>query len=250
MTQTSNNSGVSVEKLAFNYENKPIFNNLNINFSKNHWTAIIGSNGSGKTTLLRLIAGLEEATSGTINTFGQKPSVVFQNPDTQFFSNTVEDDIAFTLENMKVNPSKMSGIIQTTLNSFGIAELAKKNPQELSGGQKQKVALISAIVSNSEILLLDEVTSMLDPYDRQIILETIRNLTGQTIISISHDAEEIMMADTVVVLKDGKVIAQDAPVKILSDKKIVKDNHLPISKQSIYSPLFNGKIPKKVLEVL
>ena len=231
---------IEIKNLSFSYEQDGEFiNNLSLAIEKGKYTVILGHNGSGKSTLAKLIVGLIEADSGDIYVLGDKLSldtvyqirnkvgIVFQNPDNQFIGSTVRDDIAFGLENHLVEPSKMDDLINDYARKVGMEEFLDKEPSNLSGGQKQRVAIAGILVMHPDIIIFDEATSMLDPKGKREIKELtakMREINPDiTIISITHDIEEALLADDVVILKNGKVILHDNAKNAFKDEeKIVE----------------------------
>ena len=202
---------------------------------KGSFVAILGHNGSGKSTLSKLIVGLLEKNKGqiffddeemdkkTIKKLQTKTALVFQNPDNQFIGATVEDDIAFGLENKCFPHDKMQEEINHFAESVNMLDYLKKEPSNLSGGQKQRVALAGALVLRPEILILDEATSMLDPKGKSTVRKIIDRIHQEnpelTIISITHDIDEALLADQVFILSKGKLVKSGKPQDILRDEK-------------------------------
>lgn len=204
-------------------------NNVSLSINKGEWIALIGPNGSGKSTLAKMINGLLVPSSGTVSVKGLSLSdetvwdirkavgMVFQNPDNQFVGATVEDDVAFGLENHGVPREEMKERILEALEQVRMLEFLKSEPARLSGGQKQRVAIASVIALRPDIIILDEATAMLDPQGRFEVIEAVRKIKEKyqlTVISITHDLDEAAYADRVVVLNQGQVVRQDAPNKI------------------------------------
>lgn len=231
-----NNKKVVVEfdKIHFSYvENLPILKNVNFQIFENEYVCIVGHNGSGKSTISKVLTGLLKPQSGTIKLFNTEIGqdnlkflrnnigIVFQNPDNQFVGLTVKDDIAFGLENRKVPRDKMLDIIYKAAEAVGVVDLLDKEPAELSGGQKQKVAIASVLAINPNIMIFDESTSMLDPKGKQELKELMLDLikyANKTIISITHDMEEVINADKVIVMQKGQVFLIGSPKEVFSDK--------------------------------
>ena len=193
------------------------------------YVTIIGHNGSGKSTLAKLIAGLLPIKEGKIIIDGlevneenigkirTKLGIVFQNPDNQFIGSTVKDDIAFGLENKQVKQEDMDGIINEYADKVGLHDFLNYEPQNLSGGQKQRVAIAGILAMKPSILIFDEATSMLDPKGKKEIKKLMYDLAGGddiTIISITHDIEEVLQSDDCVVLNKGKLFMHDTPEKV------------------------------------
>ena len=234
---------ISVSNLSFSYsKNQNIIDDVSFDIEEGKYVSIVGPNGSGKSTLARLIVGLLDKTNGSISLFGQEVDkknivslrkdigIVFQNPDNQFIGATVEDDIAFGLENKLTRKEEMRDIVQNIANSLGVSPFLTKEPSNLSGGQKQRVALAGVLALSPKLLILDEATSMLDPKGKKEIFELIKeikkNNPSLTIVSITHDVEEAYLSDQVIVIVDGKVAFNDVPSKIFSNEEKLKEYHL------------------------
>lgn len=233
---------IIVNNVSYTYPNSNTMALKEISFklTQGSWTAIIGHNGSGKSTLAKLLDGLilPDDNQGRIVVDGYDSNnndniwkirnimgIVFQNPDNQFVGATVEDDIAFGLENRNIDLDEMKERVNQALHEVGMAEYRKKEPQTLSGGQKQRVAIAGILALNPKIIILDESTSMLDPEGREQILNLIQKLQkekGLTVISITHDVNEIMLANQVLVLNSGKLLAQATPDKIFNDSDLLQ----------------------------
>ncbi|ERJ12358.1 energy-coupling factor transporter ATPase [Haloplasma contractile] len=228
---------IEINDLVFSYEkNKKVINNLSLSIKRNKWTCILGHNGSGKSTLSKLIIGLLAPRTGEIVVDGTKLSeetvydirakvgLVFQNPDNQFVGSTVRDDIAFGMENQQIPRDEMIRRIDTYISKVNMNDYLNQEPHLLSGGQKQRVAIAGALALDSKVLIFDESTSMLDPQGRDDIVGLINHLKDdgdKTIISITHDLHEACLADQLVIMKEGKVIATGNPQDILIDKELM-----------------------------
>ncbi|PAK86747.1 energy-coupling factor transporter ATPase [Lentilactobacillus parakefiri] len=224
---------IQIKNISFNYpDQERLFTNFSMNIHEGEWTAIIGQNGSGKSTLARLIDGLIVLKSGQIVVDGltvndenifdirNKIGMVFQNTEDQFVGATVEDDVAFGLENRQIPREKMQQIVENSLKQVGMWDFRDRIPANLSGGQKQRVAIAGIIALSPKIIILDEATSMLDPRGRQEILklvDKIKHDNDLTVISITHDIDEAAGADQVIVVNKGKVVEADQPDKIFGD---------------------------------
>jgi len=221
---------IEVKDLTYSYNNEiNAVEGINFSVEKGSYTCIIGHNGSGKSTLAKLIAGLLEIKHGEVKINGlvlnetnlmeirKQLGIVFQNPDNQFIGSTVQDDIAFGLENSLVDSKDMPAIIEEFANKVGLAEYLNKEPQNLSGGQKQRVAIAGVLAMRPNIIIFDEATSMLDPKGKKEIKELIRTLhvdKGFTILSITHDIEEVLQSDDCIVLNKGKLYMHDSPANV------------------------------------
>lgn len=190
---------------------------------RGEWLTLLGENGSGKSTVARLIVGLAEPESGSIQfnqqivnqqnkfTLWEKIGVVFQNPDNQFIGTTVQDDVAFSLENLNLSYAEMEKRVSIALKQVGMYDLREKDPSQLSGGQKQRVAIAGILALEPDMMIFDEAFIMLDPKSRKTILNQLKSLQkelGLTIISITHDHNEAVLADRLLVLEKGKIIDQ------------------------------------------
>ncbi len=236
---------IEINNLCFSYSSEEeTIKNLSLKIEKGKYTTILGHNGSGKSTLAKLIVGLLEKESGNIfvdnmelneeNVYEirNKIGIVFQNPDNQFIGSTVRDDIAFGLENHLVPTEKMDDLINEYALKVGMSEFLDKEPTNLSGGQKQRVAIAGVLVMHPEIIIFDEATSMLDPKGKREIKEITTSLhrlfPDMTVISITHDVEETLLADNVVILEKGKVAYNGTKEDLLSKPEILTSLNLEI----------------------
>ena len=225
---------IDVKNLSFRYkESQEYYDVKDITFhvKRGEWLSIVGHNGSGKSTTVRLIDGLLEAESGEIVIDGQRLTeenvwnirrqigMVFQNPDNQFVGATVEDDVAFGLENQGLSRQEMKKRVEEALDLVGMLDFKKREPARLSGGQKQRVAIAGVVALRPAILILDEATSMLDPEGRRELIETVKGIRkdyDMTVISITHDLEEVAMSDCVLVMKRGEIESTSSPRELFS----------------------------------
>lgn len=250
---------IDVKNLSFRYkESQEYYDVKDITFhvKRGEWLSIVGHNGSGKSTTVRLIDGLLEAESGEIVIDGQllteenvwnirrQIGMVFQNPDNQFVGATVEDDVAFGLENQGLSRQEMKKRVEEALDLVGMLDFKKREPARLSGGQKQRVAIAGVVALRPAILILDEATSMLDPEGRRELIETVKGIRrdyDMTVISITHDLEEVAMSDRVLVMKKGEIESTSSPRELFSRNdldQIGLDD--PFSNQLKYSLSQNG----------
>ena len=250
---------IDVKNLSFRYkESQEYYDVKDITFhvKRGEWLSIVGHNGSGKSTTVRLIDGLLEAESGEIVIDGQRLTeenvwnirrqigMVFQNPDNQFVGATVEDDVAFGLENQGLSRQEMKKRVEEALDLVGMLDFKKREPARLSGGQKQRVAIAGVVALRPAILILDEATSMLDPEGRRELIETVKGIRkdyDMTVISITHDLEEVAMSDRVLVMKKGSIESTNSPRELFSRNdldQIGLDD--PFSNQLKYSLSQNG----------
>lgn len=233
---------------------KCTINDVSFTINKGEYVALIGHNGSGKSTIAKIIVGILEAftdgnendgvyidgikmTENNYQSLQKKIGMVFQNPDNQFIGSTVQDDIAFSLENVAMPYDQMKVLVKEYSKKVGMYEYLSREPSSLSGGQKQRVAIAGTLVRHPEILVLDEATSMLDPQGRNDIRTLIRNMKKEnhdlTIISITHDIEEAYQSDRVIVINKGKVVKEGTPDDVFSDEVLMKkiDLTIPFYKQ-------------------
>ena len=228
-------SKLEVRNLSFSYSEEQVaIDDVSFSIDKGKFVVVLGHNGSGKSTLAKLIVGLLEKKSGqiyfdnqevdrrTLSNLQSKTALVFQNPDNQFIGVTVEDDIAFGLENKCFPHDKMQEEINLFAESVNMLDYLKKEPINLSGGQKQRVALAGALILRPEILILDEATSMLDPKGKSTVRKVVDKIHQEkpdlTIISITHDVDEALLADEVLILSHGKLVKSGKPQEVLRDE--------------------------------
>ena len=227
---------IELKNVSFRYD-KTVeeyqIDTVSFHVKQGEWLSIVGHNGSGKSTVVRLIDGLLEAESGEIYIDGKKLTretiweirskigIVFQNPDNQFVGATVEDDVAFGLENHCVEQEKMQGIIEDVASRVGMTDFLSAEPTKLSGGQKQRVAIAGILAIEPDIIIFDESTSMLDPQGKASINAQIRKLHEEkniTILSITHDMEEVAQSENVIVLENGEIAMQGTPMDIFKQE--------------------------------
>jgi energy-coupling factor transport system ATP-binding protein len=238
---------LEIKNLRFTYDQQTdVVKNVSFRVEKGSYTSIIGHNGSGKSTIAKLIIGLLEKSDGeiiidgislneeTINQIRGKVGIVFQNPDNQFIGSTVRDDIAFGLENHQVPQKDMDDIITHFASEVGMADYLENEPTRLSGGQKQRVAIAGVLAMKPDILILDEATSMLDPKGKEevnALVDEIHREHNMTIISITHDIEEVVKSDYVFVMNEGEFVMQGKPQDVLlhANKLIDIDLDVPFT---------------------
>jgi hypothetical protein len=225
---------IEVRNLKYKYDSESenyTLNDVSFQVKKGEWLSIVGHNGSGKSTTVRLIDGLLEAESGDIIISGDKLTaenvwekrrqigMVFQNPDNQFVGATVEDDVAFGLENQGLDYDLMVERVQQALEFVSMQDFKEREPARLSGGQKQRVAVAGVVALRPDIIILDEATSMLDPEGRLDLIQTVKKIKDGnqlTVISITHDLDEIALSDRVLVMKEGQVESTATPRELFS----------------------------------
>ena len=235
---------IEVKNLKFSYDQEIMaINDVSFSIQEGSYTTIIGRNGSGKSTIAKLIAGLLEKKSGEILIDGlpldeehltairRTIGIVFQNPDNQFIGSTVQDDIAFGLENHCVPQAEMDGIIQKFASKVKMSEYLNSEPTHLSGGQKQRVAIAGVLAMQPKILIFDEATSMLDPQGKAEIKKVIMDLHKEshlTILSITHDIDEVVSSDDVLVMNNGKIAMFGSPEDVFKDEDRLRRMDLDI----------------------
>ncbi|ATP59935.1 energy-coupling factor transporter ATPase [Mesomycoplasma dispar] len=231
---------IKVSNICFSYTNdidQLVLKDISVVFEKGKYYAILGHNGSGKSTFSKILSGIFRPQKGTVEVdsillnrenlpkIRKKIGIIFQNPDNQFVGATVEDDIAFSLENINENPKKMNKIIIDLAEKVQMKSYLEREPQFLSGGQKQRVAIASVLALNPEIIIFDEITSMLDPRGKADvikILDDLRKDKTKTLISITHNMDEAILADEIIVFAKGQIIAKGDPRLILNDENIIE----------------------------
>lgn len=236
---------VEVKHLSYSYNKTfEVIKDISFDVNEGEYVSIVGHNGSGKSTLCKLLIGLLEKSSGEILINGlsldkdnlqeirKKIAIVFQNPDNQFIGATVEDDIAFSLENANVPRDEMVTLVKEYAFKVDMDEFLSKEPSYLSGGQKQRVAIADALVRKPEILILDEATSMLDPSGKEDILrlveETRKENPKLTVISITHDIEEAYLSDHIILLHEGEIVLSCLPNELFEKVDVIEKYNLAV----------------------
>ncbi|MFJ1627844.1 energy-coupling factor ABC transporter ATP-binding protein [Marinilactibacillus psychrotolerans] len=228
------NEIITLNNISYKYtdeENQYALDNISFSIEKGEWIAIIGPNGSGKSTLAKTINGLVEPESGEVKvgefdlneqniwSIREMVGMVFQNPDNQFVGSTVQDDVAFGLENLGIPRDQMVERVHDALEKVNMLEFAEREPARLSGGQKQRVAIAGIVALQPEIMILDEATSMLDPKGREEVLRTVKEVKERenlSVISITHDIDEAAAANRIIVMRAGKLVKEGTPEEIFS----------------------------------
>jgi energy-coupling factor transport system ATP-binding protein len=228
---------IEVEHLTFRYDQRvqtETLSDVSLTIEKGEWVAIVGQNGSGKSTLARTLVGLLTPESGKITIAGQelnektkwelrkKIGMVFQNPDNQFIGTSVQDDVAFSLENLNIPYDEMKSRVDLAIEMVGLSSYKLHDPSHLSGGQKQRVAIAGVLALNPDVLVLDEAFVMLDPRSRRELLETLQDLNHKqdiTILSITHDMNEAASADRIFIMKQGKLVNSGTPDVIFTQEQ-------------------------------
>lgn len=225
---------IRLENITYKYTEedlRPALQDVSFSINRGEWVAIIGPNGSGKSTLAKTINGLIEPDSGVVEVGGltlneknvwsirEMVGMVFQNPDNQFVGSTVQDDVAFGLENLGVEREDMIERVRNALDKVNMLEFAEREPARLSGGQKQRVAIAGIVALRPDIMILDEATSMLDPQGREEVLRTVKEVKERenlSVLSITHDIDEAAAANRILVMRDGQMIQEGTPESIFS----------------------------------
>ena len=230
----------------------PVLEHVNLDIPRGQFLAVLGHNGSGKSTLAKHLNAILTPSEGVVYVDGidtrqeemiyeirQNVGMVFQNPDNQIVAAIVEEDVAFALENLGVEPKEMRQRVDDALKEVGMYEYREHAPHQLSGGQKQRVAIAGIIAMRPECIVLDEPTAMLDPKGRREVIKTVRKLNrdfGITVVLITHYMDEAAKADRVVVIDNGHMLLDDTPKNVFSHVEQLKSVGLdvPQSTELVY----------------
>jgi len=263
---------IEVKNVTFEYKDSDrvntVIENFNLSIEKGSFTVILGHNGSGKSTLAKLLNGLYKPDSGDVFVDGintkdenyeievkRRVGMVFQNPDNQLIASIVEEDVAFGPENLGLPPEEIRKRVDESLKSVGMYEYRRSAPHHLSGGQKQRVAIAGIIAMEPDCIVLDEPTAMLDPRGRAEIIDTIVSLNknkGITVVLITHFMEEAELADRIVVMNKGEIIADADPKTVFCDVKTLKEVGLdvPQTTELLYKLKTDGiDVPTNVISI-
>ena len=249
---------IQIENLSFSYQNNKIFKNLSFSIKKGEYLCIIGKNGSGKSTLAKLLAGLIFQQEGNIKISGYDAKnkkdlleirkligIIFQNPENQIITTSIFDEVVFGLENLAIPRENIKEIAEKSLKSVGLLEYKDRLIYQLSGGEKQRLAIASVLAMGTEILIFDEATSMLDPIGKKQVLKLMKELNsqGKTIIHITHDRNDILEASEVILLSKGEIKYQGNPYRIFENdefnpflikiKNILEKNNIRVDDKNI-----------------
>ena len=237
---------IRTEDLHFTYQGDETetLHGIDLEIEAGSFVAILGHNGSGKSTLSKLFNGILLPTSGRVLVNGidtthedklldvrRTVGLVFQNPDNQIVANVVEDDVAFAPENLGVEPAEIRRHVDDALKTVGMYEYRMHAPHLLSGGQKQRVAIAGVLAMQPQCIVLDEPTAMLDPVGRREVISTVTRLSreqGITVVLITHHMSECVGADRLIVMSEGKVIADGAPREVFSQVELLKSEGLSV----------------------
>ncbi|WP_099156769.1 energy-coupling factor ABC transporter ATP-binding protein [Virgibacillus ndiopensis] len=236
---------IEFRNVSFRYgdEEPWVLKNCSFEIYENEWIAVIGHNGSGKSTIAKLMNGLLFPQEGEIIINGQKVNeetiwdirkdvgMVFQNPDNQFVGTTVQDDVAFGMENRGFPREEMVQRIEQNLTAVGMQDYRLTEPHRLSGGQKQRVAIASVLAISPQVLILDEATAMLDPKGRMEIMRTVSKVQEEhqiSLITITHDLQEVVQAERVLVMNKGEIWDEATPREIFAKKDALREIGLDV----------------------
>ena len=245
----TNNVMIEVKNVSYLYdeEDQPdikALDDVSMTINQGEFVGIIGHNGSGKSTLSKLFNGLLQPSSGEILVLGmntadydslipirQNVGIVFQNPDNQMVATIVEEDVAFGVENLGLEPSKIRERVKDSLDIVDMAEFKDKKPHQLSGGQKQRIAIAGVLAMKTKCIIFDESTAMLDPQGRAEVLNVVHKLNREdnaTIIFITHYMEELVSADRIIIMEKGKIALQGTPKEIFCEQEKLKELRLDV----------------------
>lgn len=253
---------IEFRNVSFRYgEEQPwVLENVSFEIYQDEWVAIIGHNGSGKSTIAKLMNGLLYPQEGEILINGmpvndehvweirKQVGMVFQNPDNQFVGTTVQDDVAFGMENRGVPREEMVTRIDEVLKAVRMEDYRLTEPHRLSGGQKQRVAIASVLAIQPAVLILDEATAMLDPKGRKEIMRTVSEIQAKneiSLITITHDLQEVVQAERVIVMNSGKVWEEATPREVFAKKDELRKIGLDVP----YIALLTDELKRNGLEI-
>jgi energy-coupling factor transport system ATP-binding protein len=239
-TRPGGSLAVCCERVSFSYPDseRPALSEISFELRRGEYVGVVGPNGGGKSTLVRLLNGLLKPDSGRIRVFSHDPAtepfevrrhlgVLFQNPENGLVAPFVEDDVAFGLENLGVPREKMRERVAGAIRSVGLEGYERREPNTLSGGEKQRVALAGLLAVEPEILVLDEPTSMLDAAGRGEVLERLEALRARkSVLHVTHHLEELINADRILVFNGGELVANESPERLFSDAELLRENRL------------------------
>ena len=237
---------IEFEQVHFSYPGgeREILCGIDLKIESGRFVAVLGHNGSGKSTLAKhmnailtptegrvLVHGIDTADENRLLDVRRKVGMVFQNPDNQIVANVVEDDVAFAPENLGVPSEEIRRRVDEALEIVGMSEFKQHAPHLLSGGQKQRVAIAGVIAMQPDIIVLDEPTAMLDPQGRQEVVSTVTRLcreNGMTVVLITHHMDECVGADRLVVMSEGRIVADGSPAAVFSQVELMEREGLTV----------------------
>lgn len=245
---------------------KLVLDGVSVSVHEGEFLAVLGHNGSGKSTLAKhfnailvpgegkvLVDGIDTSDESRIYDIRKQVGMVFQNPDNQIVATVVEEDVAFALENLGVEPKEIRKRVDEALKKVGMYNYRLSSPDQLSGGQKQRVAIAGIIAMQPRCIVLDEPTAMLDPKGRKEVLSTIHQLNkemGITVVLITHYMDEAAQCDRIIVVDDGKVLTEGSPREVFSNVDLLKQRGLDVPQVTELCHILrkNGiKIPKDII---
>jgi len=252
---------IQLNNVNYRYSNRASYalKNISIDVYPQQFITILGPNGSGKSTLAKVLNGLLIPEKGDVivdHIYTTKETndllqirklvgMVFQNPDNQLVANTVEEDVAFGLENQGIAIDTMRRLVDQALEKVGLSNFKTAEPHHLSGGQKQKVAIAGIIAMRPKVIILDEATSMLDPKGRDEVLKTIKQLNQEekiTVIQITHHLQETIFSDRIMIMNQGEILLDGSPKQVLSERDTLKEVGLevPLAGELVHRLLTKG----------
>ena len=245
---------IEVNNLVYSYiaedgSCEEVLKNINLKIQKGEFVAVLGHNGSGKSTFAKHLNAIHLPLGGTVYVDGINTAdedrlwdvrshvgMVFQNPDNQIVASVVEEDVAFAPENLSVPPEEIRKRVDDALETVGMTEYRNHSPHMLSGGQKQRVAIAGIIAMKPEIIVMDEPTAMLDPIGRREVMKTIEDLNtrfGITIVLITHNMDEAVKAQRVIIIDGGKIIIDDTPRNVFKNVELIRDIGLDVPQATL-----------------
>ncbi len=241
---------IQFNRVSYSYEAEegmeplPAVRDITLSLRRGEFVAILGHNGSGKSTLAKLmnsilvpdsgnvtVRGMDTADDAQLTEIRKTVGMVFQNPDNQIVATIVEDDVAFGPENLGVEPAEIRRRVDEALRSVGLYEYRLREPHKLSGGQKQRVAIAGVIAMQTQCIVMDEPTAMLDPKGRREVMQTIHKLKqelGITVILVTHFMDEALQADRVLVMNQGSILLDGTPREVFSQVDLLQSVHLEV----------------------
>ena len=210
---------IEVKNLNYAYDDQVVLNNISFSINEGEYVCILGKNGSGKSTLAKLLGSNPDGVG-----------IVYQNPDNQFVSSIVKEDLSFYPSNLGVDEKEIEQRIKQSLIDVDMEGYENKSTHLLSGGQKQRIAIAGVLTGGPDVLIFDEVTSMLDPKGKEDVLNIIDRLhkEGKTIITITHDSNEAIRANRIIVLNNGNIVCDDSSYNVLTNVKLLNENSIEV----------------------